>query len=174
MYSAYAKDKPAEAGNVLEEISTSSQEMIDDMNDIIWAINPRNDSFEKTVDRLHTYASKMAQSKNVALDFRNDDAFHDVALNMEQRKNLYLICKEAVNNALKYSGCKTLSVSLHKNKNHLSAEIRDDGKGFDAQSSYEGNGLKNMKQRAVQIGADFSIQSSAGKGTGMILEMKLS
>jgi signal transduction histidine kinase len=170
MYSAYGKGKPTEAVGILEEISSSSQEMIDDMNDIIWSINPRNDTLEKTVDRLHTYASHMAESKRVVLDFQSDGIMRDLVLSMEQRKNLYLICKEAINNALKYSGCKTLSVQLHKNKKHLSAQIRDDGKGFDPQGMYEGNGLKNMRQRAEQIRAVLSIQSSTS-GTDLNVDM---
>jgi signal transduction histidine kinase len=124
MYSAYAKGKPAEAENILEQISSSSQEMIDDMNDIIWAVNPRNDSFEKTVDRLRTFSSRMAQSKNVVLDFRNDDAPRDVVLSMAQRKNIFLICKEAICNALKYSGCQTLAVSIHADHKNITAHQR--------------------------------------------------
>jgi len=173
MYSAYAKEKPAEAGTILEEISSSSQEMIDDMNDIIWAINPRNDSFKHIIDRLRNYASRMAQSKNIVLDFSNDDTLHDMTLSMEQRKNIFLICKEAVNNAVKYSSCKNLAVKFEKNKRSIVVDVSDDGKGFDANESYEGNGLKNMKQRAEQLNANFSIHSSAGSGTRINFEMKI-
>jgi signal transduction histidine kinase len=173
MYSSYAKEKPSATENILEEISSSSREMIDDMNDIIWAINPRNDSFEKTVERLHNYASRIAQSKNIVLDFRSGNAPHDVPLSMEQRKNLYLICKEAINNAVKYSGCKNLIVTFEKNKKHLFAEMGDDGKGFDTDGSYDGNGLKNMKQRSADMHAQLSVSSGAGSGTKIKLQMKL-
>lgn len=173
MYSAYAKEKPAEAGKVLEEISSSSKEMIDDMNDIIWAINPRNDSFSHIIDRLRNYASRMAQSKNIVLDFHNDDSLHDIAFSMEQRKNLFLICKEAVNNAVKYSDCKNLIVKFEKNKKNLFAEVSDDGKGFAANSNYEGNGLRNMKQRAADMYAQILFSSGEGNGTKIKLEMKL-
>jgi signal transduction histidine kinase len=174
MYSAYAKDKPESAGKALEEISSSSHDMIDDMNDIIWSINPRNDSFEHIIDRLRNYASRMTQSKNIVLDFRNDDSLHDVVLSMEKRKNLYLICKEAVNNAVKYSGCKNLSVMFYREKNILNVAINDNGCGFDTRNNSVGNGLKNISQRAKQINSIFSIHSSLSEGTRINLEMKLS
>jgi signal transduction histidine kinase/tetratricopeptide (TPR) repeat protein len=178
MYSAFALqqiegDKASKAKNILGEISSSSQEMIDDMNDIIWAINPHNDSFNHIVDRLRNYASRMAQSKNITLEFNVQEMLSTISLTMEQRKNLFLICKEAVNNAVKYSGCNTLSVSIHNNNNHLNALITDDGKGFDVEAASEGNGLKNMKQRANVLHASLSIHSEMEKGTRVDLGMRI-
>ena len=176
LVSDYAKNKPEMAGEVLGEIAGSSQQMIEDMNDIIWAINPHNDNFQKIVDRLHTYAFNMTQSKNVVLDFRNDASLGDVNLSMEERKNLYLICKEAANNAMKYSNCQTLTVHLLKEKRVLVARVSDDGSGFDTLSLGEGrgeakNGLRNMRRRAESMGASLDIKSSAGSGTEVRLEM---
>jgi signal transduction histidine kinase len=120
----------------------------------------------------------MTQSKNVTLDFRNDTGLRDVELSMEHRKNLYLICKEAVNNAMKYSGCKTLTVKLLKEKRVLIARVSDDGSGFDTLSLTEGlgeskNGLRNMKRRAESMGASLTVNSSAERGTEVKLEMSI-
>jgi signal transduction histidine kinase len=155
----------------VEEISSSALQMGDDMNDIIWAINPHNDSFESIVNRLRNYASRMAESKNIALDFSAEENLLRENLPMGKRKNLYLICKEAVNNSVKYSGCKNLSIAFHKHKMYMHISVSDDGKGFDTQNNFEGNGLKNMKQRAQQMGSGFSIQSSPGSGVQIIIDI---
>ena len=173
MYSAYANDKPAEAGNILTEISSMSGQMIEDMNDIIWAINPNNDGFGKTIDRLYSYASKMAQSKNIELDFKNIGAFEEISLTMEQRKNIYLICKEAINNAVKYSGCKSLTLTFSLDGKSLSALIRDDGDGFDTTLNFDGNGLKNMKRRAEELTATIFLQSEKTIGTSVKMDLPL-
>jgi signal transduction histidine kinase len=173
MYSSYAKEKPAEAKQLLEEISSSSQEMIDNMNDIIWAINPRNDSFSHLTDRLRNYSSRMAQSKNILLHFSSDESLSATSVSTEERKNLFLICKEAINNAVKYAECKNLFVSMKKMKKRLLAEITDDGSGFDTTTSFEGNGLKNMKQRTEDIHATLSIHSEKEKGTRIELAMNI-
>lgn len=179
MYSAFAgqqldENKTGDAKNILSEISTSSQEMIDDMNDIIWAINPHKDSFVHIIDRLQNYALRMTQTKNSTLHFNSDETLNTISLSMAARKNIYLICKEAVNNAVKYSGCKNLFVDFRKEKNKLCVSIADDGSGFDTAQTSDGNGLKSMHQRAKDLGAAFTITSSRESGTLIYIELKLS
>lgn len=178
MYSSYAGqqlelNKTADAKNILTEIARSSHEMIDDMNDIIWAVNPSNDSFTHITDRLRNYASRIAQSKNILLAFTADETLNTIALSMQQRKNIYLICKEAVNNAVKYSNCKNLMLDFRKEKNKLCVSITDDGVGFDITQTTAGNGLKNMQQRANDLGAAFTITSSRESGTKINFEMSI-
>lgn len=178
MYSSYAgqqlsENKTNEAKNVLEEISATSQEMIEDMNDIIWTINPRNDSFKSMVARLKNFASLITQSKFIQLHFFSDENLNSINLSTTLRKNIYLIVKEAINNAVKYSRCKNLTVRLEGNKKLLVAEIQDDGDGFDAVKLYDGNGLKNMQFRSEQIHASFLIKTSPGLGTTIYLKKKI-
>ena len=80
---------------------------------------------------------------------------------METRRNLFLIFKEAVNNALKYSGCSSLKVKISQGI----IQIQDNGLGFDTIGEFQGNGLKNMKQRAKEIKGRLDIQSSGDSGT---------
>ncbi len=178
MYSSYAEqqlaeNKTNEAKNILDEISTSSHEMIEDMNDIIWTINPRNDNFETIVNRLKNFASLITQSKCTPLHFHSDESLNNINLPTALRKNIYLIIKEALNNSIKYSACKNLYIKLARDKKLLITEIKDDGNGFDANTNFEGNGLKNMRSRASQIKAAFFIESSPGKGTTIRLEARL-
>jgi signal transduction histidine kinase len=84
---------------------------------------------------------------------------------MQVRKNLYLIFKEAINNLVKYAGADRAFFSIHGTKNSLTMLIRDNGKGFDVNQPSDGNGLKNMKKRAEEIGATLLIESGKGQGT---------
>jgi len=92
---------------------------------------------------------------------------------MQKRSNIYLICKEGINNAIKYSECRNLSFALQQEDHHISISIVDDGKGFNALNDFDGNGLKNMKSRAQEIKADLNLNSEKGKGTMINLFLKI-
>ena len=90
---------------------------------------------------------------------------------MEVRKNLYLIFKEATNNLVKYSGANKATFIVKTEKDNLTMLISDNGRGFNQQQTTEGNGLKNMKKRAVEIGGQLLIDSWPGKGTEIQLRV---
>ncbi len=179
MYSAYAaqkldEGKTDEARGILAEISQSAMQMIEDMHDLIWSVNPRNDSCEKMINRLRNYTSRMAQSRDIILDFRVEESLQRLSLDPEPRKNIYLMCKEAVNNAVKYSKCGKLDLAFRCNGRQLRIRIADDGIGFDPQANHEGSGLRNLRERSDRIGSALSIVSSRGRGTTMDLRYLVS
>jgi len=88
-----------------------------------------------------------------------------------QRKNIYLIFKEAVNNAAKYSECKNLFVDFHFKKWGCIIKIRDDGKGFNPDIVKKGNGLYNMHKRTEAIKGDLGIHSKPDEGTEVVLKV---
>ena len=92
---------------------------------------------------------------------------------MQQRKNLYLIFKEAVNNAAKYADCSSVNVNVTKEDHHIRLHIADNGKGFILSDCSYGNGLKNMQARAAEIHGKISIESEPGKGTNISLSMPI-
>ena len=92
-------------------------------------------------------------------------------LPMNVRKNIYLIFKEATNNMVKYSGADKASFSIKGKKNNLTMLIRDNGKGFDTSQYTNGNGLRNMRSRAKELGGHFMIDSGLGKGTTIELSI---
>ncbi len=93
---------------------------------------------------------------------------------MSQRKNLYLIFKEAINNAAKYSECKNVWIDLSMNGSHkIIMTIRDDGKGFDDTLESKGNGLMSMHKRAKELKGEFKFSSKVGEGTMLRLEFGL-
>lgn len=170
------KKQETELQKILEKISDTSGEMISEMNDIVWAINPRNDNMEKIFHRMESFAKPLLQTKNVAFGFRHDESLLHINLSMEKRKNFYLIFKESINNALKYSDCKKLEVSITLYQQHINLKVKDDGKGFDikemkifSSKSLSGNGLNNMKRRADEMKGECFIESAPGLGTSVNL-----
>ena len=181
VYSEVAKiynqqNKQEELEQTLEKIGTTSGEMINEMADIVWAINPRNDHMSTILQRMESYAKPLLQSKNIQFNFQYDDTIPSLNLQMDKRKNFYLIFKEAVNNAVKYADCSILDVLVHLSRHTVELTIKDNGNGFDMQAtasatsrSLSGNGLRNMQMRAKEMKAVFNIQSALGEGTSIFI-----
>jgi signal transduction histidine kinase/ligand-binding sensor domain-containing protein len=165
--------KPVEVKESLDKISDNSEEMLSRMSDIVWAINPANDSFEKVINRLKAYAKNTADPLGINLHFNSEMDIERYNLDMQKRNNVYLICKEAINNAIKYSDCINLNFFVQQANHHINISIADDGKGFNIYQEYEGNGLKNMQSRAEEINADLKMSSENGKGTSIYLSIKI-
>lgn len=157
---------------VLNKMGESSREMVTGMSDIVWAINPANDSGQKMVNRMEAYATDICAVKNIKLHFSCDERIVQQVLPLEVRKNVYLVFKEAVNNAVKYSEAKNLWINLGFD-NRIILQVKDDGKGFDENLVRAGNGLKNLRMRAGEIGGELSLQTTPGAGTHIRLSCKL-
>ncbi len=168
------KNNSDQARIIVEKMGSASRKMIDTMNDIVWAINPKNDDFENILQRMQYFAGELLSSKNILLQFDADENIKKIKLPMDKRKNFYLIYKEAINNAYKYADSNNVNVSIAEQDNMLIMIITDNGKGFDIiENHLGGNGMKNMKIRAKEIGANIDITSWPGKGTRVYLKMKV-
>src|SRR6185436_14533673 len=121
------KDQSPKASSLLEIIGSSSRNMIESVNDMVWAINPQNDSFENIIKRMRTFASEILAAKEIAFHFDFDKNLVQSKLKMDLRRNFYLIFKEAVNNTAKYSGAANTYVMIWNRENNLKMTIRDDG-----------------------------------------------
>jgi len=166
------KDQSPEASSLLEKIGSSSRNMIESVNDMVWAINPQNDSFENIIKRMRTFASEILSAKDIAFHLDFDKNLLQSKLKMDVRRNFYLIFKEAVNNVAKYSHAANAFVMIWNRENNLKMTIRDDGSGFEKDTAKAGNGLINMQQRAELMKARFNLESIPGKGTIIELEFK--
>jgi len=158
-------NSPAHIEHTLDKIGNYSREMIAEMNDIVWAINPINDSIGKIIERMQNFASPLLTAKGIRFSFKADEKIKEVPLSMKQRKNLYLIFKESINNAAKYANCTEVVTILAKVSGLVQLEIKDDGVGFNRSQNGQGNGLINMKQRAKDVNGRIDILSEWGKGT---------
>jgi signal transduction histidine kinase/ligand-binding sensor domain-containing protein len=161
--------EPQSVQSLLRKIKDSTQTSQEAMSDIVWMINTRNDRFENIMIRMRALAAELFETTNQQLNMDFDERLNDVKLGMEERKNFYLIYKEALNNIVKYAGCKNVWIEMKMHDGGINLKIRDDGQGFDAKKNYSGNGLLNMKRRAEQLKGKLCIQSESGNGTSIEL-----
>ncbi|HET7003361.1 MAG TPA: triple tyrosine motif-containing protein, partial [Puia sp.] len=166
-------DNIPEAQNAIDKIIVNADEVLAMMSDIVWAINPKNDTFEKMITRLRSYAQNTTTSHHIVLHFETEENAQQYNLTMQQRKNIYLICKESINNAVRYSGCRNLYFILRRDRNQFYICVRDDGKGFDMEQPSEGNGLQNMRARAKEVKAVLHIESRKEIGTAITVLLRI-
>jgi signal transduction histidine kinase len=116
------------------------------------------------------YASELFEAKQIAFKFDIPDRLDDVKLSMDQRRNIYLIFKEAVNNLAKYSRCTEAFISIRMDKRKVFFTVKDNGVGFDPNTPTDRNGIRNLKERAKTLRGVINIQTAPGDGTSILLE----
>ena len=166
---ASKQDTELELVKALSKIGSHSREILSSMDDIIWSINPINDSLFNLIVRLREYAIPVCEVKNIIFNMNINESIYDMKFEMDERKNIFLIVKEAVNNAVKHSGCSQLEVTFSLNQNHLEIKISDNGCGFDTTKRGRRNGVTNMERRAGQIKMSLKIKSQENTGTTITL-----
>lgn len=157
----------------LQKIKDNSGRMMESMSDIVWAINPANDTFEKVIVRMKEFAAEILEPAKINYYFSEEGSLDKAQLNLEQRKDIYMVFKEAVNNAVKYSNATEVNIVLQKKDDSLRMLIMDNGNGFDTDQWYSGNGLKNMQSRAREMKAVLRVDSIKGTGTTIILDVAI-
>jgi signal transduction histidine kinase len=181
IYSKLAREKlntdPAQMNNILEKINETSQSMMSNMSDMVWAIKPENDALESLSFRIKNIAREILEPKEIHYTVQVHSG--EEKISMEARRNIFLIIKEALNNIVKYSEAKNVSVRMEIEGSSMKLMIDDDGKGFDVASassdalSKGGNGIANMKHRTEQLGGVFSITSQKNQGTQIKAEFDI-
>jgi signal transduction histidine kinase len=177
MYSYVIKNQ-IQSGNAqsvndsLQIIEKNATEMVKKLSDIVWSVNPLYDNLGQLYMRLYEFTIELAQVNDIHVHSTITPELEKVKLSMIQRKNLYLICKEAINNAVKHSSCKNIYFLLSKNQSHLNISIKDDGKGLDEKKLTKGNGLINMEYRADEMKAEMS-RSSDENGVKIQISFKI-
>lgn len=161
---------PEEGLQLLRRIKTSAAGVMERMGDIVWSISPRNDGGENMLLRMKTFATDTLGPLGILPSYEIDAEVSSLEPGILARKNIYLIFKEAVNNAAKYSKAKNITISMQVKDCRMMMELTDDGIGFDGKSVFGGHGLRNMRERAHAIGAALSIDSTIGSGTTVKLD----
>lgn len=165
------KDLPS-AKLMMKEISENTQLLMDKMDDIIWCVNPQNDSFQNLLLRIKKFSALLFEAKGIDYTISIDKSINDISLPMNLRQHLYLILKEAVNNLAKYSGASHATICINYEGGYLVMKIADNGKGFDTRKQQTGNGLRNMKRRASMLHGRLGIESN-NNGTTVFLRAKI-
>lgn len=163
---------PGTARRMAEKAGNTSLDMMNTMSDIIWSINPINDNMQQMIHRMREFAINTLEAKGVNCVFTTDKKIDDLRLSMEIRHDLYLVFKELINNAAKYSQAQNCNIDLQYNDGQLQLTVSDDGKGFDHTQPHKGNGLMNIKKRCENMQAEHRLQTAEGTGTVWTILLK--
>ncbi len=162
------------SNEMLHEIKENSVSLMEKMDDIVWSINPRNDSLENLLLRIKRFAAQLFEAKNIDYEINISEDLHSFKIPMEIRQHLYLMIKEAINNIIKHSQCNHAVIKIEQFNEFLKINITDNGKGFNTQEASHGNGIINLNERAKLINASLAITSNQPlKGTQIKIELKI-
>lgn len=159
-----AGNKNSENKNLIL-ISDTARKLIDTMGDIVWMINPKRDSLNDLVIKLKDSYSEILHQMGVSFKVLNTEKLDDLRLPMETRQQLFLILKEGINNTVKHSKCKRITLEVSFRGDSLEIRISDDGIGMTNDPDNPGNGLQNMAERARAIRGELLVESNTGEGT---------
>jgi signal transduction histidine kinase len=162
-----------EAEKSLNTIQQSANDMVNRLNDIVWAVNPEHNSLKSLMQKLEEYATEIAVAKSINVKMKTPESLAGIQLPVESCHNIYLLVKEAINNAVKYSCASMIELNVHHFNHTIEFIIKDNGKGFDITTVKKGNGLINMQKRADEVAAILSVQSFFQKGTAISLKCKI-
>lgn len=172
------------AGNAMEEgpprtkvfdMVERARGMAKSLDEIVWTINPDNDTLESTVPYLCSRVRESLAAADIRCRLDVDDSVPPSTLDSQRRHHLLMAANEAVNNVMKHSGATEVGLGVHFCGGRLTVEISDNGHGFDpaATGDPERNGLRNMQRRMESAGGRFDLCSSPA-GTIVTIELQLS
>jgi signal transduction histidine kinase/ligand-binding sensor domain-containing protein len=156
----------SEIKNITNKISNSNNEAVEKLDEIVWALNPKNDNLKNLSEYLSEYAEDYFEDTNIKCRFDFPQDISLTPLNSDIRHNIFLVFKEALNNIAKYSHADKVVIIFTETNENFSITIHDNGIGFNSKGiEGQGNGLKNMRQRIEKIGGYFDIESIQDVGT---------
>jgi signal transduction histidine kinase/ligand-binding sensor domain-containing protein len=167
------RTEPERAAEHIAKISSTARQITDSLDEIVWAVNPRNDTLSHLIDYIGQFALEFlhAAGLKVALDL--PERAPERMVPAEVRHNLFLVVKEALNNTVRHAQAQTVQVRIATTAAELVVTITDDGRGFARGAApAAGDGLRNMRQRITEIGGEFDLQSTPGGGTAIRLQYR--
>jgi ligand-binding sensor domain-containing protein/signal transduction histidine kinase len=167
MPTAEKRDKP------LADIARLSGDLVDSMSDIVWAIDPDQDHLDHMTNRMRRFASDLFSRDGVELRLDLPAEEHDTKLGTDIRRQVFLIFKESLHNAVRHSGCTQVDVQLSLEGGMVTLRVADNGRGFDDRKPVRGHGLASMRARAALLQGELAVESSPGRGTTVSLKVPL-
>ena len=168
VYSTVAKQligtDTAKAKEILDKLTLQTQGMLENLGEIIWSLKTGKDQFVNIESRIKNYVSDVLGATNIAYTVKIESSINNIK-DIRLRKNIILIAKEAVNNAVKYSKATIISVNVSNENSYVKIEIADNGIGFDEKAENRGNGLGNMQKRTEELHGHFYCTGCIGSGT---------
>ncbi len=163
----------------LKRIADGARRLIDSIREIIWSIDPEQDRLDRLSSRLRGAVSEALETADLAARLIFPERPPALPISPQLRRNVSLILREAVNNAIRHARANTVEVRFEHLDDHLKIEIADDGRGFDAEHLLNrpdvspGNGLRNLKDRAQALGGAVTIESREGDGSRIQVRVPL-
>jgi len=166
----------------IESIARASRDLLQTTDEIVWVVNPRNDTLENLVAYLGHYAVECFQNTQMECELRLPLEIPPCSFSSETRHNLFLAFEEALNNVLKHSAATKVKIEMTLHPQEREVKITDNGKGFEVpdpeaavppSSGRRSNGLRNMRQRLTAIGGERRVTSRPGTGTTVSLRIRL-
>lgn len=157
--------QPGKTVEMLQKIARQSNQLLENMGDIVWSMNPVNEHSVTLEAKIKNYGVELLSDKSINFTYDISDGVETLLKGVAVRKNILLLIKEAMNNIAKYSNAANASLLMHRNNEYLFLEIKDDGVGFDVALKNNGNGLKNMMRRATELKGNFNMDSAVNSGT---------
>jgi signal transduction histidine kinase/ligand-binding sensor domain-containing protein len=148
-----------------------AQQLQEAMYEVIWAVNPGNDSWQSFLDRIREQLLKSVEGTSISPEFDISGTVPDRDLPLDLRKNLWLMLKELIHNALKHSNATRIQLKWRFEKDSITITLADNGTGFDTTAASSGNGLQNLRVRAEQSAIALEVSSTPETGTLWILKI---
>ena len=164
----------ATAQPLIQGVAETTREMLHSMDEIVWAINPRNDTLENTVNYLIHYTREFLRPSGIAYKLDLPVDLPARSISAEIRHNLFMAFKEALNNAVKHGRPGSIRLELGLEPRQFRLVVADDGCGFTPGARRAGaDGLENMRQRLKSVGGDCQVESAPGRGTRVTFQLPL-
>ncbi len=160
---------PGDVTGSITKVGNIARELVDAMSDVVWSIDPRHDTAGSLMQRVKVYAFELCEAKNIALSFETPGERNTASISPEIMRELLLVAKEAVTNIVRHSECSAAQIRLVAGRREITLEVSDNGKGFLPSEAPAGNGLMNMRSRAVKAGGSFAVESTPGGGTRLFI-----
>jgi signal transduction histidine kinase len=170
----YIMQKPEEKEQELDgesrerfmKVATAAREMINRLNVIVWALNPRYDNLDSLLSYSRRYFGEYLDNFGIDFSMKVKGDVPDLQVTPDFRRNIFYACQEAIHNAVKHGECSEINFDVQINDKILDIIITDNGKGFDREKQGSGgNGLLNMRKRTEELGGTSEVESETGKGT---------
>ena len=157
--------EPVQARNLVRRLETAASDLVRAMDELVWAVNPKNDTLEQLATHLSNLAQDLFRHSPVRLRIDIPPDLPPIPLSSDFRHHFSLSVKEALHNVFKHAGPCTATLRIALSGGCLHATIEDDGCGFDPEHPPAGNGLSHLHARLRELQGTCTIQSQPGHPT---------
>ncbi len=155
----------------LSRIAGTAQQTVEDLRNIVWLVDPGHDRLDDLLLKMKDTAATLLNG--TAYSFHVGDETDPGPLDMEFRRQVFLIYKEILHNIVRHAQAASVEIAVSQHQKNFTLRVTDDGVGFDPSDVQRGHGLRNLRRRAETMGARLEIASQPGAGTQIILTVKM-